>query len=110
MSDFGEDNPVGAHYHNKRDGLEMHNVYTLLYQKANYEAVQESSGHRGLVNCRSGTAGMQRFPICWAGDPNCEWVDMANTMRAALSIGLSGVPFWSNDIGAYRGMPSARVV
>jgi alpha-glucosidase (family GH31 glycosyl hydrolase) len=40
---------------------------------------------------------MQRFPICWSGDPNCEWEDMANTLRAGLSIGLSGVPFWSCD-------------
>ena len=93
---------MDAYYYNKRNGLEMHNLYTLLYQKANYEAVAESSGHRGLVNCRSGTAGMQRFPICWAGDPNCEWVDMANTMRAALSIGLSGVAFWSCDNSGYR--------
>jgi alpha-D-xyloside xylohydrolase len=102
MSDFAEDNPVEAYYYNKRDGREMHNVYSLIYNKANYEAVAESSGHRGIVNCRSGTAGMQRFPICWAGDPNCEWLDMANTMRAALSIGLSGVAFWSNDNAGYR--------
>ena len=30
-------------------------------------------------------------------------------MRGGLSIGLSGVPFWSHDIGAYRGMPSPRL-
>jgi alpha-D-xyloside xylohydrolase len=106
MSDFGEDNPRDAYYHNGRTGLEMHNFYTFLYQKANYEAVAESSGHRGLVNCRSGTAGMQRFPICWAGDPNSEWADMANTMRAGLSIGLSGVAFWSCDNAGYREMSS----
>ncbi len=59
----------------------------------------ESSGHRGLINARSGTAGMQRYPICWSGDPNCEWEEMASTLRGGLSIGLSGVPFWSNDTG-----------
>jgi len=97
MSDFAEEIPPDAHYFNKRSGLEMHNVYALLYQKATFEAVAENSGHRGLVNARSGTAGMQRFPICWSGDPNCDWEDMANTLRAGLSIGLSGVPFWSCD-------------
>jgi alpha-D-xyloside xylohydrolase len=102
MADFGEDNPRDANYSNGRNGLEMHNVYTFMYHKANFEAVDESSGHRGIVNCRSGTAGMQRFPICWAGDPNCEWLDMANCMRAALSIGLSGVAFWSCDNAGYR--------
>ncbi len=97
MSDFAEDIPVDAHYHNRRSGLEMHNLYSLLYQKATFEAVAESSGHRGLVCARSGTAGMQRYPTCWPGDPNCEWESMATTMRAGLAIGLSGVPFWSCD-------------
>jgi len=102
MSDFGEDVPADACYHNRRSGFEMHNIYTLLYQKASYEAVAESTGHRGLVNARSGTAGLQRYPICWCGDPNCEWEDMLACMRAGLSIGLSGVPFWSCDNGGYQ--------
>lgn len=97
MSDFGEDVPVDARFHNGRSGLEMHNLYTLLYQKATFEAVEERSGHRGLVNARSGTAGMQRYPICWSGDPNCTWEDFAADLRAGLCLGLSGVPFWSCD-------------
>jgi alpha-D-xyloside xylohydrolase len=101
MSDFGEDNPADAYYHNGRTGLEMHNLYTLLYHKATYEAVQENTDHRPLINARSGTAGMQRYPICWSGDPECEWEEMASTLRGGLSLGLCGVPFWSNDTGGY---------
>lgn len=103
MSDFGEDVPVDACFHNGKSGREMHNVYQLLYQKASFEAVAEGTGHRGLVNARSGTAGMQRYPICWSGDPNCEWEDMLTDMRAGLSIGLSGVPFWSCDNAGFSG-------
>ncbi len=99
QSDWGEDVPSDARYHNGRSGQEMHNLYQLLYQKALFEAVEEGTGHRGLVNARSGTAGMQRYPICWSGDPNCEWEDMLTSLRAGLSIGLSGVPFWSCDSG-----------
>jgi alpha-D-xyloside xylohydrolase len=101
MSDFAEEIPTDAHYHNKRSGLEMHNLYSLMYQKATFEAVAESSGHRGIINARSGTAGLQRYPVCWSGDSNCEWEDMANTLRAGLSIGLSGVPFWSCDTAGF---------
>jgi alpha-D-xyloside xylohydrolase len=101
MSDFGEDIPVDACYYNKRSGLEMHNLYTLLYHKATFEAVAENSDRRALINARSGTAGIQRYPICWSGDPICEWEEMASTLRAGLSVGLSGVPFWSNDIAGY---------
>jgi len=78
VSHFGEDVPADACYYSKRSGLEMHNVHQLLYQKASYEAVAESMSHRGLVNTRSGTAGMQRYPICWSGDPNRGWEDMLN--------------------------------
>jgi alpha-D-xyloside xylohydrolase len=102
MSDFGEDTPAGAYYSNGRTGLEMHNLYTLLYQKATFEAVAENSEYRGLVNARSGTAGMQRYPVCWSADPNCDWEEMATTLRAGLSIGLSGVPFWNSDVGGFN--------
>jgi alpha-D-xyloside xylohydrolase len=101
MSDFGEDNPADAYYHNGRNGLEMHNLYTLLYHKATFEAVQQHTDHRALINARSGTAGMQKYPICWSGDPECEWEEMASTLRGGLSLGLCGVPFWSNDVGGY---------
>jgi alpha-D-xyloside xylohydrolase len=101
MSDFGEDIPVDACYHNKRSGLEMHNLYSQLYHQATYEAIAENSDRRALINARSGTAGIQRYPICWSGDPICEWEEMASTLRAGLSIGLSGMPFWSNDIAGY---------
>jgi alpha-D-xyloside xylohydrolase len=102
MSDYGEDTPADGYYYNKRTGLEMHNLYTNLYHKATFEAVAEYSGHRGLVNARSGTAGIQRYPICWSGDPECNWDEMATTLRSGLSVGLSGVPFWSNDTGGYE--------
>jgi len=101
MSDFGEDNPADAYYYNKKTGREMHNLYTLLYHTATYEAVVEHTGHRGLINARSGTAGMQRYPICWSGDPQCRWEEMAATLRGGLCLGLCGVPFWSNDIAGY---------
>lgn len=102
MSDFGEEVPTDACFHNKRSALEMHNVYQNLYQKAAYEAVVEGTGHRGLINARSGTSGMQRYPICWSGDVDCSWEAMVISLRAGLSVGLCGVPFWANDNSGYQ--------
>ncbi len=102
MSDFGEDTPADAYYSNGRTGLEMHNLYPLLYQKVTFEGVAENSEYRGMVNARSGTAGMQRYPVCWSADPNCNWEEMASTLRAGLCIGLSGVPFWNSDVGGFN--------
>lgn len=107
-TDFGEDVPIDAVFHNGQTGATMHNLYPLLYNQAVFEVIRQEHGY-GLVWGRAGTAGSQRYPVCWSGDPAADFDSLACTIRGGLSIGLSGVPFWSNDIGGYRGMPSTRL-
>jgi alpha-D-xyloside xylohydrolase len=106
--DFGEDVHPDAQFHNGLTGREMHNAYPLYYQKAVYDVTQEVRG-TGMIWGRSGWAGGQRYPVHWGGDPVCTFSAMAGTLRAALSYGLSGVPFWSHDIGGFAGTPSEKV-
>jgi alpha-D-xyloside xylohydrolase len=103
-TDFGEDVPADAVFHDGRTGATVHNLYPVLYNHAVTEVTQEERGY-GLAWSRSGTAGSQRHPVCWSGDPAADWDSLAATIRGGLSIGMSGVPFWSNDIGGYRGKP-----
>ena len=107
-TDFGEDIPADAHFANGMTGAEMHNLYPLYYNRVVYEVTQEIRGD-GLVWSRSGWAGSQRYPTCWSGDPACEWDSMAFTLRGGLSLGMSGIPFWSHDVGGYRGRPSEKL-
>ncbi len=107
-TDFGEDIPADAHFANGMTGAEMHNLYPLLYNQVAFEVTAEVEG-AGIVWGRSGYAGSQRYPTCWSGDPACTWDSLAFTLRGGLSLGLSGVPFWSNDIGGYRGHPSPEL-
>lgn len=107
-TDFGEDIPEDAIFANGETGKTMHNVYPLIYNKIVFEITEEVSG-KGVVWARSGTAGNQRYPICWSGDPAADFQSLACTIRGGLSIGMSGVPFWSHDIGGYRGMPTKEV-
>ena len=107
-TDFGEDIPADAVFANGLTGAEMHNLYPLYYNRAVFEVTRECKG-QGLVWSRSGYAGSQRYPTCWSGDPAADWASLACTIRGGLSLGLSGVPFWSNDIGAYRWLPSPRL-
>ncbi|MCX6150944.1 MAG: hypothetical protein NTX22_10495 [Ignavibacteriales bacterium] len=107
-TDFGEDIPEDAIFFNGETGKTMHNLYPLLYNKAVFEVTKEEKKY-GIVWSRSGTAGNQRYPTCWSGDPAADFESLACTIRGGLSIGLSGVPFWSNDIGGYRGMPSPEL-
>ncbi len=104
-TDFGEDIPEDACFWNRETGATMHNLYPLLYNRAVFEVTRQERGY-GLVWSRSGTAGNQRYPVCWSGDPAADYESLACTIRGGLSAGMSGIPFWSNDIGAYRGTPS----
>jgi alpha-D-xyloside xylohydrolase len=107
-TDFGESAPRDAIYYGGVSGEEMHNLYPLLYNKAVFELTRDFYG-KGLVWARSGYAGMQRFPTCWSGDPEPSFQTMPCTLRGGLSIGLSGVPFWSHDIGGFNGRPSPEL-
>jgi alpha-D-xyloside xylohydrolase len=103
-TDFGEDIPADAVFHDGTTGMTRHNLYPLLYNQAVAEVTREERGY-GLVWSRSGTAGSQRFPVAWSGDPAADWDSLAATIRGGMSAGMSGIPFWSHDIGGYRGKP-----
>lgn len=107
-TDFGEDIPEDAIFSNGETGRTMHNLYPLLYNKAVFEVTGEEKG-AGIVWSRSGTAGSQRYPVCWSGDPAADFDSLACTMRGGISAGMSGIPFWSNDIGGYRGTPGEEL-
>ncbi|MGB9717895.1 MAG: alpha-xylosidase [Thermoproteota archaeon] len=102
--DMGEAVPEQAVFHNGKTGVEMHNLYPLYYQGTVFKAVEEVYGRgNGLVWGRSGCAGIQRYPVQWSGDSHATFEDMACVLRGGLSYSLSGVPFWSHDIGGFQG-------
>ena len=107
-TDFGESAPKDATYHGGVSGGEMHNLYPLLYTKAVFEAVEEFYG-KGIIWARPGYAGIQRYPVCWSGDVKSSFQTIPCTLRGGLSLGLSGVPFWSHDIGGYLGEPTPEL-
>ena len=102
-TDFGEGIPEDACY-DRIQGRYFHNTYSLLYNATVSEACRSVTGE-SLVWARSGTAGSQRYPLHWGGDSQCTFDALAATLRAALCIGVSGIPFFSHDIGGFIGMP-----
>ncbi len=104
-SDFAEGVPVDAHASNGMTGEELHNVYALLYNDAVAEVTRQVTGY-SLVWARSSFTGGQRHAAQWGGDATASYPAMASTLRGGLSYALSGVPFWSHDIGGFTGTPS----
>ena len=108
-TDFGERIPVGVTWADGSDPERMHNLYTQRYNAAVWEVVQQERTGEAVLFARSATAGGQQFPVHWGGDSTSTFGSMAETLRAGLSLSLSGFGFWSHDIGGFEGTPDAAV-
>ena len=109
-TDFGERIPTDVVFYDGSDPLRAHNHYTYLYNKCVFELLEEFKGKNGAcLFARSATAGCQKFPLHWGGDPCSDYSAMAQSLRAGLSLCLSGFGFWSHDISGYEGTATADV-
>ena len=99
-ADFGEAAPLAGTYASGRSGWHEHNLYPLRYNRVVAEVTREVSGE-SIIWARSAWAGSQRYPVHWGGDAENTDCGMAASLRAGLSLGLSGFPFWSHDIGGF---------
>jgi len=104
-ADFGEQAPLDGVYHDGTPGHRMHNLYPLLYNRAVAEVTQGATGE-SILWARSAWAGSQRYPLHWGGDSSANWHNLGPQIRGGLSLGLSGFPFWSMDIGGFLGEAS----
>lgn len=105
-TDFAEQSPIDAIYHDGRTGTEMHNIYPMLYNKTVFELTEEYFG-RGLVWGRAGYTGSQRYPVQWGGDSYASFAQMTGQLRGLLGYGMSGIPFCSHDVGGFDYQPRA---
>ena len=83
-------------------GGEAHNRYPMQYVKA-YHRWMKENGVEGVTFSRAGYTGAQTVPIHWAGDQLSTGEELRGQLSAGLSAGLSGVLFWSFDIGGFAG-------
>ncbi len=103
--DFGEQAPLDGIYHDGTPGHRMHNLYPLLYNEAVAKVTEETTGE-SIIWARSAWAGSQRHPLHWGGDSSANWHNLGPQIQGGLSLGLSGFPFWSMDIGGFLGEAS----
>ena len=110
-TDFGERIPVrDIVYHDGSDPMRMHNYYSLLYNQMVFDLLRRRRGEgEAVLFARSGTAGSQRFPVHWGGDNSANYLSMAETLRAGLSMAHSGYGFWSHDISGFEQTAPADV-
>ncbi|MGV7209572.1 TIM-barrel domain-containing protein [Oxalobacteraceae bacterium A2-2] len=86
-------------------GAEVYNAYPLLHTTAVYDGMRrDQGGKRPFILTRSAYAGQQRnAAVTWSGDIHGNWETLKRQVPAALNFSLSGIPYWSSDIGGFFG-------
>jgi alpha-D-xyloside xylohydrolase len=83
-------------------GTEVGNIYPFMHQKGLYEGMRSAGTERVINLCRSAWAGSQRFGAAvWSGDIWSEWKVLSDQIKAGLNIMMSGIPWWTTDIGGF---------
>ncbi|HUQ96441.1 MAG TPA: TIM-barrel domain-containing protein, partial [Chitinophagaceae bacterium] len=79
------------------------NAYPLQNAKGIYEGQRSAdSNKRVFLLTRSGFAGSQRYAAAiWSGDIGARWQDMKAQIPAGLNFSMSGLPWWTMDIGGF---------
>ncbi len=79
------------------------NVYPLLDTQAVYQGQRSVSDRkRVFILSRSAFAGSQRNAVtAWSGDINSDWLSFRRQVPAGLNFSLSGIPYWTTDIGGF---------
>jgi alpha-D-xyloside xylohydrolase len=85
------------------NGIEVANIYPLLHQRGFYEGLKNSGETEILTLSRSGWAGSQRYGAVWSGDIESTFESLQAQVRAGLNVGMSGIPWWTTDIGGFYG-------
>lgn len=79
------------------------NAYGLYHAKGIYENWRKRYPEKRVVNLtRSGYAACQKYgTILWSGDITAKWSTMKKQIAEGMKMGLSGMPYWTLDIGGF---------
>jgi alpha-D-xyloside xylohydrolase len=78
-------------------------TYPLFVSKAIYDGQRATDpSKRVAILTRSAFAGQQRYgTINWSGDIGSSWDAFKRQIVAGLNYSLTGMPFWTTDIGGF---------
>ena len=79
------------------------NGYPLYNSEAVYDGQRSAApNQRVFILTRSAYAGSQRYGAAsWSGDITSTWTAMAKQIPAGLGLSISGIPYWTQDVGGY---------
>jgi alpha-D-xyloside xylohydrolase len=85
-------------------GNEVFNLYSRESARTFAEGFAAEGDDELVLLCRSGWAGGQRYGAAlWSGDIAATFDSLRRQVRAGLNVAMSGVPWWTTDIGGFHG-------
>ncbi len=85
-------------------GQQIANIYPFYYSKSFYDGMTEAGMDKVVNLVRCAWAGSQRFgTLLWSGDVYSSWRTLREQICAGLSAAVSGMPWWTCDIGGFIG-------
>jgi alpha-D-xyloside xylohydrolase len=83
------------------------NAYSLVTSQAVYDGQRAvAPDQRVFILTRSGFPGQQRYAAAtWSGDITSTWTAFRAQIPAGLGFSLSGLPYWTTDIGGFATPP-----
>ena len=84
-------------------GKTVRNAFPLYEASAVYQEQRATTEDRRVVILsRSAYLGQQRnSSISWSGDITANWDTLRRQIPAGLSFSMSGIPYWTTDIGGF---------
>jgi alpha-D-xyloside xylohydrolase len=85
-------------------GIDYFNTYSLMHSTGLYENWRKDiPGKRAFFLIRQAFAGQQRnAATLWSSDITCTWNAYRNQVPQGINAGVSGIPYWTSDIGGYH--------
>ncbi len=85
------------------NGARYANLYPLMTTTGVYQGQRGVTDQkRVFILSRSAFAGSQRNAVtAWSGDVNADWEAFRRQIPAGLNFMLSGIPYWTTDIGGF---------
>lgn len=84
-------------------GARYSNLYPLMHTMGVYQGQRSVTNQkRVFILSRSAAAGMQRnSAVAWSGDVFSTWEAFKRQIPAGLNYSISGLPYWTTDIGGF---------
>jgi alpha-glucosidase len=112
MADFGEWLPFNAQLADG-EAAAMHNLYPTHWHRLNREVFAEAypDGDFFLLTRSGFTASRKVAQVVWGGRPRSDLGRNGRSptvIKAGLTLGLAGIPYFTHDIAAFPAVPAPR--